>query len=183
MKDNIWLIRNSLYIFNIIKWKSLGLNIKLSYNWREWPVFYHNVRMMAPYRIFIGKRVVLYPYSYLKSVPGIIRIGDNTSIGEFTYINSMEQVSIGNNVLIAPGCHLTDANHLIAKDKLIRDQGRLASPLYVEDDVWIGAGAKILAGVTIHKGAVVAAGAVVTKDVSPFTIVAGVPAHPIGERR
>jgi carbonic anhydrase/acetyltransferase-like protein (isoleucine patch superfamily) len=49
-------------------------------------------------------------------------------------------------------------------------------------DVWIGHGATLLAGVSVGTGAVVGAGAVVSKDVAPFTIVAGVPARPLRER-
>ncbi len=52
----------------------------------------------------------------------------------------------------------------------------------IEDDVWIGAGAIVLTGVTIGKGAIVSAGAVVSKSVAPYQIVAGVPARRIGER-
>jgi maltose O-acetyltransferase len=57
--------------------------------------------------------------------------------------------------------------------------------IVIEDDVWIGAGAKVLGGVTVHRGAVVGAGAVVTSDVPENCVVAGVPARPIkmrGER-
>ena len=49
----------------------------------------------------------------------------------------------------------------------------------IEDDVWIGASAVIMPGVTLHKGAIIGAGAVVTKDVDEYTVVAGVPAKPI----
>lgn len=59
---------------------------------------------------------------------------------------------------------------------------RFSEPCIIENDVWIAANACICRGVTIHTGAVVAAGAVVTRNVAPYTIVAGVPARPIKKR-
>jgi len=64
----------------------------------------------------------------------------------------------------------------------INQQGHTLKPIVIHDDVWIGGGAIILAGITIGQGAVVAAGAVVTKNVEPYTIVGGVPAKRIKER-
>ena len=58
----------------------------------------------------------------------------------------------------------------------IIDQGYYDAPIVVEDDVWIGFGAIILAGVTIGRGAIIGAGSVVNKDVPPYAIVGGVPA-------
>jgi acetyltransferase-like isoleucine patch superfamily enzyme len=54
-----------------------------------------------------------------------------------------------------------------------------AEGIVIEDDVWLGAGAIITDGIHVGKGAIVAAGAVVTKDVAPYSVVAGVPARPI----
>ena len=63
-------------------------------------------------------------------------------------------------------------------------QGLLTKgPVVIGDDVWIGAGVRVLDGVRIGSGAIVGAGAVVTSDVAPNTIVAGVPARQISERR
>ena len=55
------------------------------------------------------------------------------------------------------------------------------APVVIEDDVWIGAGAIVLPGVTVGRGSIVAAGAVVTRSIEPHTIVAGVPARQIGQ--
>lgn len=56
------------------------------------------------------------------------------------------------------------------------------APIIVEDDVWIGANAVLVSGVTIGKGSVVGAGAVVTRSFPPYSIIAGVPARTIGTR-
>jgi galactoside O-acetyltransferase len=55
------------------------------------------------------------------------------------------------------------------------------APIEIEDDVWIGAGAIVLPGVTVGRGAVIGAGAVVTRSVEALSIVAGVPAREIGK--
>jgi len=121
-------------------------------------------------------------------------VGSNTAINGCTSFSIAERVEIGSNVLISFECILMDHDgHSI--NPLLRQQdlpdllgGRPkawwnvnASPIRVEDFAWIGARVLILKGVTIGRGAVVAAGSVVTKDVSPFAIVAGNPARQIGQ--
>ena len=64
----------------------------------------------------------------------------------------------------------------------IYQQGETAKPINIGNDVWIGFGAQILLGCNIGDGAVIAAGAIVTKDVEPYTVVAGVPARVIKKR-
>ena len=59
------------------------------------------------------------------------------------------------------------------------DEATSKGDIIVQDDVWIGYGATILSGLTIGQGAVIAAGSVVTKDVTPYSVVAGVPARVI----
>ena len=90
-------------------------------------------------------------------------------IGEKTMID-MNAV-IGGRAIIGRNCHI-GAGAVIAG--VIEPPS--AKPVVIEDDVMIGANAVVLEGVRIGKGAVVAAGAVVTKDVEPYTVVAGVPA-------
>ncbi len=86
-------------------------------------------------------------------------------------------VHIGNNVITAQHVCLSGLNHGY-EDILvpIRDQACSKELITLEDDCWIGANSVIVLGVTIGKHAIVAAGSVVTKDVAPFTIVAGSPA-------
>lgn len=115
----------------------------------------------------------------------------NVSIGHHTYINrgcelitTQSRVDIGNYVIIGPNVTFVAQNHSFAAwDKpMILDGKYQAAKITVHDDVWIGANAIILAGVTVNRGSVIAAGAVVTKDVPEFAIVGGVPAKLIKYR-
>lgn len=101
--------------------------------------------------------------------------GDLTITQNFT--ENRGTLSIGNRVSIAPCVILILISH--ANASVIRKYIPVRGGVRIEDDCWIGAGAIILNGVTIGKGSVVGAGAVVTKDVAPYTIVAGNPARKI----
>ena len=108
-----------------------------------------------------------------------IKIGDNTVINQRCILDGRGiGLEINNNVDIGPHTHIwtlshdvKSSNHKVIKAKTV-----------IEEDCWIASRVTILPGVTIKKGAVIAAGSVVTKDVEEYTIVAGNPAKPIGER-
>ncbi|PMN71091.1 DapH/DapD/GlmU-related protein [Enterovibrio norvegicus] len=115
-------------------------------------------------------------------------IGDKLiTIGSNIYINAgchfLGNINIGNDVMIGPKVTIWSRDHGIDENILMRLQANLDSPINIGDDVWIGAGAIILKGVSVKNGAVVGAGSVVTKDVCEGTIVAGNPARVIGVRR
>lgn len=108
-----------------------------------------------------------------------LSIGDNTYIGELNNIRAAGgRIIIGNNCLLSQQVTIVSSNHGINREKLIIEQPWCTeqSDIVIGDDVWIGAQSVILPGVTIGDGAVIAAGAVVTKDVEPYSIVAGCPA-------
>lgn len=112
-----------------------------------------------------------------------ISIGDYSGIGENSILGQTDEIQIGNNVLIGPQLMIFTQNHIFRdRTKLIREQGGTPQPVFIEDDVWIGARVIILPGVRISKGSVVAAGAVVTKSFPPYSILGGVPAKQIGKR-
>lgn len=112
-----------------------------------------------------------------------ITIGENTTIGYHTFIFASEKIDIGNNCLIAPFVYIVDSDHSIEMGTLINQQPNKTAKVVIEDDVWISTGAKILKGVTIHTGAVIAAGSVVTSDVEAYSIVGGIPAKKISDRK
>ena len=138
---------------------------------------YSSVRMdTPPYRKFsLGKRSVIESFCCINNAVGDIVIGNYTRIGMHNTI--IGPVTIGNHVNLAQGIVVTALNHNF-KDTTMRidEQGISTNPVTIGDDVWIGANAVILPGVTIGKHVVIAAGAVVAKDVPNNSVVGGVPA-------
>ena len=110
--------------------------------------------------------------------PECLTIGDGVAIGEFAVLRASGGLRIGDRANIAAHVILTTRGHSL---ELPRNANLVDAPIVIEEDVWIGAGAIVLPGVTVGRGSVVAAGAVVTRDVPPMTIVAGVPARSIGD--
>ena len=93
-------------------------------------------------------------------------------------VDDKAQLEIGNRVSIGPRVTILPLEHANAS-KVRNAIGTRMGGVKIKDDVWIGAGVIILGGVTIGECSVIGAGAVVTKDVEPYTIVAGVPARKI----
>lgn len=138
---------------------------------------YPSVRMdTPPYRCFsLGSHSVVESFSCINNAVGDVLIGKHTRIGLHNTI--IGPVTIGDHVNLAQGITVTALNHNFADTtKRIDEQGITTRPVVIGDDVWIGANAVILPGVTIGRHAVIAAGAVVTKDVPEKTLVGGVPA-------
>jgi acetyltransferase-like isoleucine patch superfamily enzyme len=142
-------------------------------------------RFDLPVGLALGNRVTLEENVYLKCVSASakIHLGKHSFIGRGAEIDCLEKVKIGSHVLLSPGCFITDHNHGILQDSLIDEQPCSAQPVHIENDVWIGAHAVILPGVTIGSGAIIGAGAIVHDDVKAYAIVGGVPARIIGQRR
>lgn len=118
----------------------------------------------------------------IKFINGNISIGNNSSIGERSFLQDMAKITIGENVLMGIECMFFTSNHGTLRDELISKQPSVFKEIIIEDDVWIGSRAIILPGVRIKKGAVVGAGAIVTKDVPEYAIVGGSPAKIIKYR-
>lgn len=145
-------------------------------------VIHRSVRMdTPPYRKFsLGDYSVVESFSCINNAVGDVLIGDHTRIGLHNTI--IGPVKIGDNVNLAQGITVTALNHNFNDpSKRIDEQGVSTSAVNIGNDIWIGANAVILPGVSIGNHSVVAAGAVVTKDVPAHTLVAGVPAKVIKE--
>ena len=143
-------------------------------------IIHHSVRMdTPPYRKFwLGDYSVVESFACINNAVGDVIIGNHTRIGLHNTI--IGPVTIGSHVNLAQGITITALNHNFDNsEKRIDQQGISTKEVVLEDDIWVGANAVILPGVTIGKHAVVAAGAIVTKDVPPHSLVAGVPAKVI----
>lgn len=105
-----------------------------------------------------------------------ISTGDNFYANHGVVILDAAPVTIGSDVLLGPSVNISTVSHPL--NALRRQQKlQIAKAIVIGNNVWVGMGAQILAGVTIGDNAVVAAGAVVTKDVPAYALVAGVPAQ------
>jgi acetyltransferase-like isoleucine patch superfamily enzyme len=140
-------------------------------------------------KIVIGRHSHVLGELFTFAHGGEIKVGEWCYVGEGSRIWSAASIEIGNRVLISHSVNIFDSlTHPLQaaarheQVKQIYGQGHPRqisleeSPVKICDDAWIGAGAIVLRGVTIGEGGVVAAGAVVTKDVLPYSIVAGNPA-------
>lgn len=111
--------------------------------------------------------------------PFYTNYGKNISLGKNVFINhacsflDLGGIIIEDDVMIGPRVNITSENHPV---DIKTRKTMVPSTVRIERNVWIGAGATILPGVTVGRNSVVAAGALVNKDVPPNTVVAGVPA-------
>ena len=129
-------------------------------------------------KVTVGSYAIIRPTNLYGGEPGEgLKVGNNSSIGPYSYIGCSGYIEIGDNVMISPRVSIYSENHNFDDPHIpMIDQGVTRSFVKIEDDCWIAANSVILAGVVIGKGSVIAAGSVVTKDVPPYSVVAGNPA-------
>lgn len=137
--------------------------------------------------IFIGDQSIVEGSFYFDKEGGKVTIGNRTFIGGSKIICAND-IEIGDDVLISWGCTIVDhTSHSLffqeRKDDVTSSLKGIKvwdnvtiKKIKIHNKVWIGFDVKIFKGVTIGEGAVVAAGSIVTKDVPPYTLVAGIPA-------
>ena len=143
-------------------------------------VIYRSVRRdIVPFNRFtLGERSVIEDFSIINNAVGEVTIGNKTRVGLGNTI--IGPVAIGNDVHLAQNVTVTGLNHNYSEVGVkIANQGVSTQPVVIDDDVWIGAHAVILPGVTVGTHSVVAAGSIVTRSIPAYSICAGNPAKVI----
>lgn len=179
-------IKYEKYIFSTYEFGELGKNYKVGIE----------CTVRNEENIFIGNNFSLGSFSCLQTWPEydgqktgftpMLNIGNDVAIMEHCLISCMNQINIGNGVLLGDNVFITDNYHGDTSDVEI-DLPPLKRKLVTKgeviigDNVWIGRNVCIMSGVTIGDGAIIAANAVVTKNIPPKVLAAGVPARIIKE--
>lgn len=130
----------------------------------------------------VGCRLEAYPREERK----VLHIGKNVQINDYVHISAMQNVTIGDNVLIASKVYISDLNHGNYKGTnqdspltIPSSRELSANPVIIKENVWIGEGVCIMPGVTIGVGCIVGASSVVTKNIPDYCIAVGSPAKTI----
>jgi len=134
----------------------------------------------AALRIFgarIGANVIIKPGVHVK-YPWRLRVGANCWLGERCWIDNMEDVTIGDNVVLSQGAYLCTGNH----DWSDPGMGLSPQPIIIEDGVWIGAFVRVAPGRRIAEESILVIGAVSLGDTEPRGIYAGNPAELVRRR-
>jgi galactoside O-acetyltransferase len=143
------------------------------------------VVVTAPENIRIGNRFTMLRSGAIYAHGGRVCIGDGVAINSNVQVGAADggEIIIGDDVLIGPNVVLRASDHEFDDAAHpIGGQGHTGGRIAIEQDVWIGANVVVVRDVRIGAHSVVAAGAVVTRDVDPYSVVAGVPARTIRQR-
>jgi len=135
-------------------------------------------------RIIVSEGVIISDGVIVVTYGGNIEIAANTYIGPYCVLYGHGGLTIGRNTMIGAHTVIVPANHGFERNDVPMNRQPLTRKgIDVGEDVWIGAGCRILDGVHIGGGSVIGAGSVVTKDIDPYSIAFGVPAKVVRSRQ
>lgn len=155
---------------------TIGDNVEINALSKKGVVIGNNVSLL--------KGTIIECTGVLNSLGEGLVIGNNVGIAQNCFIQVRGEVIIGNDVIFGPNVSIFSENHIYEDIKLpISKQGVYRKGVVIGEGVWIGTRSVILDGVTIGRNSIVAAGSIVNKDVAPFSIVGGVPAKLIKNRK
>lgn len=160
LRRTLWYLTNVVFIINPLN-----------------PISGLKILLLRIFGAQVGKKVVIKPGVNIK-YPWKLSIGNHTWIGENVWIDSLDHVTIGDNVCVSQGAMLLTGNHNYTRETF----DLIVAPIVLEQGVWIGAKSVVCPGVTAFSHAVLTVGSVATKDLDAFGIYQGNPARKIKER-
>ena len=169
----------------VLKNRVLNVLYKILYR-QDVRIDWRGVKIINPKGIEIGNNFSSGQGLWLQAVNSNSRliIGEHVNFSDYVHIGALNKVVISSGCLLGSKVHITDHSHgqtaeLNKQSDIPPNQRELYSkgPVIIEENVWIGDGVVVLPVVRIGCGAIVGANSVVTKDVAPFTVVAGIPAR------
>ena len=169
-------------INTVSPWHNYNLP-RQEYKYKKGFYIHKTAKLINESGIKIGLNTEIKDHVIIQSFP-TVEIGHTCQINPFTVIYAGE-VFIGDYVMIAPHCMIVSGNHNYKQlEQPMMFGGILTKgPIYIENDVWIGANVTVTDGVRIGKGAVIAANSCVVTNVEPYSIYGGVPAKKISQRK
>jgi acetyltransferase-like isoleucine patch superfamily enzyme len=147
-----------------------------------------NISANSPWQVAVGdgcniEDQTVFKYAGNESLNPSIHIGNRCYLGNGVVINCVQEVRVGDDVMIAAGTQLIDTDHSFeSRITPTSVQPGRTEPIRIASNVWIGANVIVLRGVQIGKGSIVGAGSVVTKNVGEWEVWAGAPARFMRER-
>jgi acetyltransferase-like isoleucine patch superfamily enzyme len=135
-------------------------------------------------RVRIGAHSIISCTSHLSRFGAGVSIGRDSGLGEWGYIGAAGGVTIGADVIMGQYVSFHSQEHTFVDCGVpMRLQGSTERGIVIEDDCWIGSRVTFLDGAHVRRGSVVAAGAVVRGQFPPFSVIGGVPARVLRDRR
>lgn len=135
-------------------------------------------------RLTLGRWIHFGEGTTIRCHEGAMVIGDKTVFGTEVKVNGYLDVEIGAKCIIADWVYICDFDHRTEDIFMpIKDQGIVKSPVRIGPDVWIGTKASVLKGTRVGEGSVLGAHSVTKGSVEPFSVMAGVPARKLKDRR
>lgn len=168
-----------LYIVN--KFFRGGIDRYIDYNISTLPSNHLRKWLYMGLGAKIGKKVIFHYKTEIRSHNKLM-IGKGTIVGDNAILDARQGLTIGENVNISSNVSIYTLQHNHRSPDFGCDFGDRKMSVEINDRAWIGSNVVVLPGVRIGDGAVCCAGCVVTKDVEPFTVVAGIPAKKVGDR-
>ncbi len=192
-----------------LTWSSLKWVVRnRAWSWwylvRYWRFFWFKVRnphVITRGFVFLGKRTELFARrgyaqlilgrwvhvgdeNRLRCHEGVLTVGDKAVFGRDNTVNCYLDIEIGAACIVADWVYICDFDHVTDDIHTpIKDQGIVKTPVRIGSDVWFGVKSTVLRGTCVGRGSVIAAHAVVREDVPPASIVGGVPARVLKDRR